>query len=163
MLNGACERGAIFLNESGKMQLRCYAEAVVDFGATSTNFSYVAGFPVIAELAYGQSRRVKGQCLVSMSGKRPLRAKFQQDQERGFKVQARRNFLFGMWAAEKLGLTGGDADVYAKDVVSAEFRETGDQDVLQKVSVDLKSKGIAVSDHILRVAGGDGSFVGDCA
>jgi hypothetical protein len=78
-------------------------------------------------------------------------AKFQQDQERGFKVQARRNFLFGMWAAEKLGLTGGDADVYAKDVVSAEFRETGDQDVLQKVSVDMKSKGIAVSDHILRV------------
>jgi len=78
-------------------------------------------------------------------------AKFQQDQEHSFKVQARRNFLFGKWAAEKLGLTGGDADVYAKDVVSAEFRETGDQDVLQKVSVDLKSKGIAVSDHILRV------------
>jgi hypothetical protein len=56
-----------------------------------------------------------------------------------------------MWAAEKLGLTGGDADVYAKDVVSAEFRETGGQDVLLKVSLDLKSKGIEVSDHILRV------------
>ncbi len=26
-------------------------------------------------------------------------AKFRQDQERDFKVQARRNFLFGKWAA----------------------------------------------------------------
>jgi hypothetical protein len=78
-------------------------------------------------------------------------AKFRQDQERNFKIQARRNFLFGKWAAEKLGLSGGDADVYAKDVVSADFKATGDEDVLQKVSVDLKSKGVAISDHELRV------------
>ena len=78
-------------------------------------------------------------------------AKFRQDQERDFKVQARRNFLFGKWAAEKMGLTAGDADAYAKDVVSAEFSETGDQDVLKKVSVDLNSKGVEVSDHVLRV------------
>lgn len=78
-------------------------------------------------------------------------AKFRQDQERGFKVQARRNFLFGMWAAEKLDLTGGDAEVYAKDVVSADFIEAGDQDVLQKVSADMKAKGVDISDHVLRV------------
>lgn len=77
-------------------------------------------------------------------------AKFRQDQELGFKVQARRNFLFGKWAADKMGLTDGDADVYAKDVVSAEFRETGDQDVLKKVSVDLNAKGVEVSDQDLR-------------
>ena len=78
-------------------------------------------------------------------------AKFRQDQERGFKVQARRNYLFGKWAAEKMGLTAGDADAYAKNVVNAEFRETGDQDVLTKVGIDLKSKGVEVSDHVLRV------------
>lgn len=78
-------------------------------------------------------------------------AKFRRDQERGFKMQARRNYLFGKWAAENLGLTAGDADAYAKDVVSAEFRETGDQDVLNKVKVDLKSKGVEVSEHVLRV------------
>ncbi len=50
-----------------------------------------------------------------------------------------------------MGLTAGDADAYAKDVVSAEFRETGDQDVLKKVGVDLNSKGVKVSDHVLRV------------
>jgi len=107
----------------------------------------------VSHSRFGISARKEGNS--SMSGfdnrEKAFEAKFQQDQEHSFKVQARRNFLFGKWAAEKLGLTGGDADVYAKDVVSAEFRETGDQDVLQKVSVDLKSKGIAVSDHILRV------------
>ena len=78
-------------------------------------------------------------------------AKFCREQERRFKVQARRNYLFGKWAAEKLGLTAGDGDAYAKDVVSAEFRETGDQDVLNKVRVDLKSKGIKISEHVLRL------------
>ena len=78
-------------------------------------------------------------------------AKFRREQERRFKVQARRNYLFGKWAAEKLGLTAGDGDAYAKHVVNAEFRETGDQDVLNKVRVDLKSKGVKISEHVLRL------------
>ena len=78
-------------------------------------------------------------------------AKFSQDQERGFKVQVRCSYLFGKWAGEKMGLTAGDADAYANDVVNAGFRESGNQDVLKKVSIDLKSKGVEISDHVLRV------------
>jgi len=76
--------------------------------------------------------------------------KFQKDQELQFKVTARRNKLLGLWAAEKLGLQGGDADAYAKEVVAADFEEPGDNDVLRKVRNDLTAKGIEISEHGVR-------------
>lgn len=36
--------------------------------------------------------------------------KFAMDEETKFKAMARRNKLLGLWAAEKLGKTGTDAD-----------------------------------------------------
>lgn len=68
--------------------------------------------------------------------------KFAHDEELQFKAMARRNKLLGLWAAEKLGKTGADADAYAKEVVLADFEEAGDNDVLRKVAADLKEKGI---------------------
>jgi hypothetical protein len=68
--------------------------------------------------------------------------KFAHDEELQFKAMARRNKLLGLWAAEKLGKTGADADAYAKEVVLADFEEAGDNDVLRKVAADLKPKGI---------------------
>ncbi len=64
-------------------------------------------------------------------------AKFAHDEEMQFKAQARRNKLLGLWAAEKLGKTGADADEYAKSVVIADFEEAGHEDVVRKVSGDL--------------------------
>ena len=68
--------------------------------------------------------------------------KFAHDEELQFKAMARRNKLLGLWAAEKLGKTGPDADAYAKEVVLADFEEPGDNDVLRKVAADLAPKGI---------------------
>ncbi len=68
--------------------------------------------------------------------------KFAHDEELQFKAMARRNKLLGLWAAEKLGKTGADADAYAKEVVLADFEESGDGDVLRKVVADLQPKGI---------------------
>ena len=48
--------------------------------------------------------------------------KFALDEELLFKATARRNKLLGLWAAEKLGLYGADAEAYAKAVVIAEWR-----------------------------------------
>ena len=76
--------------------------------------------------------------------------KFALDEEQKFKAEARRNRLLGMWAAEKLGITGDAAPAYAKEVVAADFEEAGDGDVLRKVSGDFKAKGVAVSDAELR-------------
>jgi hypothetical protein len=71
---------------------------------------------------------------------------FAHDEELRFKATARRNKLLGRWAAEQLGLTGAEADAYAKDVVMADFQEVGEHDVLRKIRQDFDAKGVAVSD-----------------
>ncbi len=76
--------------------------------------------------------------------------KFAHDEELRFKANARRNKLLGLWAAEKLGISGDAANVYAKEVVMADFEESGDDDVFRKVRKDLDAKGVTVSDPDLR-------------
>ena len=76
--------------------------------------------------------------------------KFAMDEETRFKANARRNKLFGAWAAQQLGLTGADADAYAKEVVMADFEEAGDDDVFRKVRKDFDAKGIKQSDQDIR-------------
>ena len=75
---------------------------------------------------------------------------FAHDEELKFKAMARRNKLLGLWAAEKLGVSGPAADTYAKEVVMADFEEAGDDDVLRKVRKDFESKGVAQSDQQIR-------------
>ena len=76
--------------------------------------------------------------------------KFAHDSELEFKAMARRNKLLGLWAAEKMGLSGADADAYAKEVVKSDFQEAGDADVLRKVKGDLDAKGAGQSEHQIR-------------
>jgi hypothetical protein len=76
--------------------------------------------------------------------------KFAHDEELRFKATARRNKLLGLWAAEKLGLAGPEADAYAKAVVKADFEEAGDEDVFRKIRSDFDAKGVAQSDHQIR-------------
>jgi hypothetical protein len=72
---------------------------------------------------------------------------FAHDEELRFKATARRNKLLGLWAAEKLGLTGAEADSYALALVMLEFEATGDHDVAHKIRKDFDAKGVAQSDH----------------
>jgi hypothetical protein len=76
--------------------------------------------------------------------------KFALDEELRFKANARRNKLFGLWAADKLGLSGAEAEAYAKEVVVADLEEAGDEDVFRKVRRDFDAKGVAQSDHQIR-------------
>ena len=78
--------------------------------------------------------------------------KFAHDEELQFKANARRNKLLGLWAAEKLGLTGDAAAAYAKDVVMSDFEEAGDHDVFRKIRQDFDAKGVTQSDHQIRKA-----------
>jgi hypothetical protein len=78
--------------------------------------------------------------------------KFAHDEELRFKANARRNKLLGRWAAEKLGLSGVQADSYAKDVVMADFEESGDDDVFRKIRADFDAKGVVQSDEQIRSA-----------
>ena len=76
--------------------------------------------------------------------------KFAFDEELRFKATARRNKLLGLWAAEKLGKSGEDAEAYAKTVVIADFEEAGDEDVFRKIRKDLDSATVSVSDEEIR-------------
>ena len=76
--------------------------------------------------------------------------KFAHDEELQFKAGARRNKLLGLWAAEKLGKSGADADAYAKSVVIADFEEAGDEDVFRKIRKDFDDGGVQQSDHQIR-------------
>jgi hypothetical protein len=73
--------------------------------------------------------------------------KFALDEEAKFKATARRNRMMGMWAAEKLGLTGAEAEAYAREVVLADVEGTG---VFAKLRKDFDAKGVAQSDHQIR-------------
>lgn len=72
---------------------------------------------------------------------------FAHDEELRFKATARRNKLLGLWAAEKLGLQGAEADSYALSLVMSEFEDTGAHDVLRKIRTDFDAKGVDQSDH----------------
>ena len=74
---------------------------------------------------------------------------FAHDEELKFKATARRNKLLGLWAAEKLGLNGAEADSYALSVVMADL-EASEHDVARKIRKDFDAKGVAQSDHQIR-------------
>lgn len=82
--------------------------------------------------------------------KEGFESKFARDEELRFKATARRNKLLGLWAAEKLGLQGAEAEAYAKSVVSADFTEPGDEDVFRKIRQDFDAQNIAQADHQIR-------------
>jgi len=72
---------------------------------------------------------------------------FAHDEELKFKATARRDRLLGLWAAEKLGITGAEADAYAKSIVIADI-ET--HDPVSKVRKDFDDKGVKESDEQIR-------------
>ena len=76
--------------------------------------------------------------------------KFAHDAELKFKATARRNTLLGLWAAELMGMTGDEADEYAKGVVLADLEEPGDEDVFRKIRGDFDPATIDQSDHQIR-------------
>jgi hypothetical protein len=75
---------------------------------------------------------------------------FAVNEELKFKATARRNKMLGLWAAGKLGLSGAEADAYAKEVVVSDFEESGDHDVFRKIRRDFDAKGVPDSDQQIR-------------
>lgn len=75
---------------------------------------------------------------------------FVHDQALKFKVEARRNKLLGLWAAELLGHQGAEAEEYAGTVVLADLEEPGDEDVFRKLRGDLDKAMKPVSDETIR-------------
>ena len=81
---------------------------------------------------------------------REFEARFRHDQEFRFKIAARRNHLFGLWAATQMGLSGEAAEAYAREVMGAEFAPGGDKNVVAKVAADLGAKNAAMTQERIR-------------
>ena len=78
-------------------------------------------------------------------------AKFALDEELRFRAEARRNKLVGLWAAGLLGKMDDEAELYAREVVAADFEEVGHEDVVRKIRKDFDAAGIARTDDEIRV------------
>ena len=64
----------------------------------------------------------------------------------------RRNKLFGMWAAEKLGLRGADATAYS-DALAMDALDPQRSDVFNKIRKDFGAAGVVQSDELFLKAG----------
>ena len=76
--------------------------------------------------------------------------RFALDEEQRFKATARRNKMLGLWAAEKLGKSGAEADAYAKSVIMADFEEAGDDDVVRKIKSDFEASKLGLAESDIR-------------
>lgn len=57
----------------------------------------------------------------------------------------------GLWAAQKLGLSGDDAHAYASEALEAFLAKPNQTEFIQKLVEDLNSKGVKVSRHRIDV------------
>lgn len=80
---------------------------------------------------------------------RNYEAKWAHDEDLRFRATARRNRLLGLWAAERMGMTGAAAVSYAGSLLDLEVRGGRDEDIARKVREDLASHHVEMSDHAI--------------
>jgi hypothetical protein len=78
---------------------------------------------------------------------RAFERKFGMDEEIKFKINSRASKCFGVWAAEQMGLKGGEAENYIMSVVETDVVRPGHEDVLDKVEQDFKEREVSITRH----------------
>ncbi|MEO1090074.1 MAG: DUF1476 domain-containing protein [Pseudomonadota bacterium] len=73
-------------------------------------------------------------------------ARYYHDQELAFKVRLRRDKLFGLEIARRMGMATPEALAYAKTVVVEDLQHAGDAVMLKKVVADLEAQGLDVDE-----------------
>ena len=74
-------------------------------------------------------------------------AKYAADKEKMFRIESLRSKKVGYWAAELLGLSGEEAEEYAKSAVRADLDEPGYEDLFRKIRADLDAAGVHKTDQ----------------
>ena len=80
--------------------------------------------------------------------KKGFEKKFAHDEEKEFKISARRNKYLGEWGAKIMGYNEEQTKEYIQSVIKADFAEAGDEDVFRKIKSDLES--FNISDDEIR-------------
>ena len=73
-------------------------------------------------------------------------SKLAHDHDKAFKLRARGVKMVGIWAAERLGLSGAAAEEFARSVVATDFDEPGDEDVIRRLKVELAGANVTETD-----------------
>lgn len=79
-------------------------------------------------------------------------AAFVHDEEMRFRALARRNKLLGIWAAERLGLKGTEADLYIRQIVDAVVAPHAHERLLEQLQSDLNRSGSGPTETEIRSA-----------
>ena len=75
--------------------------------------------------------------------KKGFEKKFAHDEEKQFKINAKKNKFLAEWASQILGHNDDKQKQYVQDIIKADFAEVGDEDVFRKLNTDLKGKNIS--------------------
>jgi hypothetical protein len=81
---------------------------------------------------------------------RAFEAHFAFSEEVAFTVATYRNRLLGLWAGQRMGLSGGALDAYAQDVVHGSLTPRQALDPVERVCRDLMAKGVGSSPEAVR-------------
>ena len=75
--------------------------------------------------------------------KKGFEKKFAHDEEKQFKINAKKNKFLAEWASQILGHDDDKQKQYVQDIIKADFAEVGDEDVFRKLNTDLNGKNIS--------------------
>ncbi len=73
--------------------------------------------------------------------------RFAVDEELAFKSLARRNKLLGLWVAQLLGQSAGDADAYANALVASQVGVADPDALFKTIQTALSQAGVEMSDN----------------
>ena len=76
--------------------------------------------------------------------------KFAKDQELQFKISARRNKYLAEWAGSKLGKNDDQKKDYTLEIIKADMKKAGDEDVFKKVKEDFNNSAISIDDSEIK-------------
>lgn len=98
---------------------------------------------------HGEKREI-----VSMNGMKEREEAFEEkyvlDEELRFKADAQRNRKLGLWAANRLGKSGEEADNYAKEIIWLSIQYGGEDEVIAKIIYDFRAKNISDTEDDVR-------------
>ena len=77
--------------------------------------------------------------------------KFARDEELQFKVQARSNKYISEFVSHKLGKSEEEKQVYVREVIEADMKEAGTEDVFRKIKKDFQEASVSIEDSEIRL------------
>jgi len=76
--------------------------------------------------------------------------KFAKDEELKFKVNARSHKYLAEWISSKLGKNDDEKQDYIQELIKADMKEAGNEDVFRKVKKDFENSAISTDDSEIR-------------